>query len=230
MTSRRPGKRRPKSDRSEAQQARSKETVQRILDSAMALIAEKGESVTMSEIAKKSGVVIGALYRYFADRRAINRALLLKHFDQVEAMMREQMWPVTTPGEFIQTVQSVYKTYFDLHQRDPLYRNLWSIVQVDPELQALDVADSLKNARILCDVARPLFPDADPEELMAVAVFLLHFAASSSRLALMLPRPLGRRMRPVFQDVIAGSFEKLAADARSARRRKPGRGRASRDA
>lgn len=208
--------------RSQAQQARSKETVQRILDAAMELIAEKGDDVTMSEIAKRSGVVIGALYRYFADRRAINRAILLMHFDQVEAMLREHMWSVTSVGELIQTVQSVYKTYFDMHQRDPLYRNLWSIVQVDSELQALDVQDSLKNARLLCEVAQPLLPDADPEELMAVAVFLLHFAASSSRLAVALPKRMGEQMRPIFQGVIANSFESLAGRGDSVPSR-PGR-------
>jgi AcrR family transcriptional regulator len=183
----------------------------------MALIAEKGDAVTMSEIAKKSGVVIGALYRYFADRRAINRAILLKHFDQVEAMLREHMWSVTSAGELIETVQSVYKLYFNMHQRDPLYRNLWSMVQVDSELQALDVQDSLKNARILCEVAQPLLPSVDREELMAVSVFLLHFAASSSRLALMLPKRMGEQMAPVFQSVIASSFENLAAKSGGAR-------------
>jgi AcrR family transcriptional regulator len=200
--------------RRQAQQARSRETVQRILDSAMVLIAEKGDAVTMSEIASRSGVVIGALYRYFADRRAINRALLLKHFDQVDTMLRERIAGVASREEFVATMQAVYKLYFDMHQHDPLYRNLWTMVQVDSELQALDVEDTLNNARNLCAVARPLFPQADPDELMAVAVFLLHFAASSSRLALTLPGRMGRRMRSIFQDVIASSFESLGRGRR----------------
>ncbi len=200
--------------RTKAQQVRSKETVQRILDSAMALTAEKGEAVTMSEIAKRSSVVIGAVYRYFADKRAINRAILLQHFAQVEAMLREHIWAAASADEFIATVQSVYELYFEMHQRDPLYRNIWSVVQTDAALQALDVADTLKNARLFYDVARPFFPKADREELMAVCVFLLHFAASSSRLALALPRPMGRRMRPIYQEVIANALQNLVLAGR----------------
>lgn len=197
--------------RQDAQQTRSKELVQRIIESAMTLTAEKGDAVTMSEIAKRSGVVIGALYRYFADKKAINKAMLLQHYAQVNAMLKERIWSVASPNEFIATMQTVYELYFEMHQRDPLFRNIWSLVQTDVELQALDVQDSLKNAEMLFAVAEPLFPGASRDELMAVCVFLLHFAASSSRLALQLPRNLGQQIRPVFQDVIAGALLNLTA-------------------
>ena len=195
--------------RQDAQQTRSKELVQRIIESAMALTAEKGEAVTMSEIAKRSGVVIGALYRYFADKNAINKAMLLQHYAQVDTMLRERIWSVASPNEFIATMQTVYELYFEMHQRDPLFRNIWSLVQTDAELQALDIQDTLKNAEMLFVVAEPLFPGARRDELMAVCVFLMHFAASSSRLALQLPGKLGQQIRPVFQDVIAGTLLSL---------------------
>ena len=209
----RPAKRstKRKPARQDAQQTRSKELVQRIIESAMALTAEKGDAVTMSEIAKRSGVVIGALYRYFADKKAINKAMLLQHYAQVDGMLKERIWSVASPNEFIATMQTVYELYFEMHQRDPLFRNIWSLVQTDAELQALDVQDTLKNAEMLFAVAEPLFPGARRDELMAVCVFLLHFAASSSRLALQLPRKLGEQIRPVFQDVIADALLNLTA-------------------
>jgi len=208
----------PKPARLKAQQARSKETVRRILDSAMALMAEKGEAVTMSEIARRAGVTIGAVYRYFADKRAIDRAILLAHFDEVEKMLGEHIRPATSRSELIARVQAVYQRYFELHQRDPLFRNIWSVVQTDSALQALDVADSIKNARLFSAVARPFFPQANKEELMAAGVFLLHMAAASSRLAVALPRPMARRIRPIYQEVIAGVIGSLG---RTRRGRKP---------
>jgi AcrR family transcriptional regulator len=212
-------KHKPTLHRQDAQQTRSKETVQRIIESAMALTAEKGETVTMSEIAKRSGVVIGALYRYFEDKNAINKAMLLQHYTQVDAMLRERIWSVASPNEFIATMQTVYELYFEMHQRDPLYRNIWALVQTDAELQALDIQDTLKNAEMLMAVAEPLFPNADRDEMMAVCVFLLHFAAYSSRLGLQLPKKLGRQIRPVFQDVIAGAMSNLVSG--NARKKKP---------
>src|ERR1700753_242212 len=123
----------PTAHRQDAQQKSSKETVQRIIESAMALTAEKGETVTMSEIAKRSGVVIGALYRYFADKNAINKAMLLQHYAQVDARRRERISSCASPNEFIATMQKVYELYFEMHQRDPLYRNIWALVQTDAE-------------------------------------------------------------------------------------------------
>jgi AcrR family transcriptional regulator len=207
MTKRKPAKRKPTGRRRNARQERSRETVKRILDAAASLMAEKGaDAVTMSEIAKRADVVIGALYRYFADKRAINRAILLDHFEQVDSMLRETTQSVSTAESLVSTMQSVYELYFELHQRDPLYRNIWSLVQTDAELQALDIEDTLKNANYLYGVARPLFAKATDDELMASCVFLLHFAASSSRLAVALPPKLGKQIRPIFQQMIADMY------------------------
>ena len=198
--------------RRSARQERSRQTVQRILDAAAALTAEKGaDAVTMSAIAKRADVVIGALYRYFADKRAINRAILLAHYEQVDAMLRERTWSALTAEGLIETMQSLYQLYFELHQHDPLYRSIWSLVQTDAELQALDVEDTLKNARFLYSVARPLFPNAENDELMAALVFLLHFAASSSRLAVALPPKLSKQIRPIFQQTIADTLRALGS-------------------
>lgn len=204
--------------RRNASQTRSKETVRRILDAASDLMVEKGpDAVTMSEIARRADVVIGALYRYFADKRAINRAILLEHFEQVDAMLKEQTWSAMTADSLIKTMQSVYELYFEMHQHDPLYRSIWSLVQTDAELQALDVEDTLKNAKYLHSVAYPLFPGVDSDELMAANVLLLQFAAWSSRLALVLPPKLARRIRPIFQRLISETLLNLDAPSQKAK-------------
>jgi AcrR family transcriptional regulator len=219
-------KRKPTGRRRNARQERSKETVQRILDAAVELTAEKGaDAVTMSEIAKRADVVIGALYRYFADKRAINRAVLLDHFERVDSMLRERTWSILSAESLVLTMQSVYELYFEMHQRDPLYRSIWSLVQTDAELQALDIEDTLKNAKFLYGIARPLFTKAGDDELMSASVFLLHFAASSSRLAVALPPKLGRHIRPIFQQLIADTFFNLEGGARKIEPDEPVRGR-----
>lgn len=219
MAKRKPAKRKTSGRRLSARQERSKETVQRILEAAAALMAEKGaEAVTMSDIAERADVVIGALYRYFEDKRAINKAILLEHYAQVDAMLKEKTWPVMTAEGLIATMQSLYELYFEMHQHDPLYRNIWSLVQTDTELQALDVEDSLKNARYLYGVARPLFPKADSDEMMATCVFLLHFAASSSRLALVLPPRLGKKIRAIYRQIIGDTLFGLKEGPENAKR------------
>lgn len=198
-------------DRRPATQARSRATVARILDAAMALTIEKGaDAVTMSEIAQRAEVVIGALYRYFSDRAAINRAILQRHYDEVDAMLVERLSGVTTVPDLVARVQAIYETYFEMHQKDPAFKAIWSIVQTDAELQALDIEDTLKNTKFVASVMKPLFPKADNGRLTATCTFILHFSASTARLAPALPRPIGKHMKPVYQQVIADALKGLA--------------------
>jgi len=95
------------SGRRRASQARSKATVERILDSAAALIVEKGaDGVTMTEIARRSNVVVGSLYQYFADKSAINRALLVRHHEEVRRMLQGYLSNVGTFNDFMAAIEA----------------------------------------------------------------------------------------------------------------------------
>ena len=58
------------------QQSRSRETLDRILDAAEQVLAEKafGEA-TLAEIMDRAGVTVGAFYRRFPDKNALLRHL-----------------------------------------------------------------------------------------------------------------------------------------------------------
>jgi AcrR family transcriptional regulator len=69
------------------QQARSQERVDLILDTAAEFIAEVGyETVTTNAIAERAGISIGSLYRYFPDKDAILRGLVVRHLEQVKTI------------------------------------------------------------------------------------------------------------------------------------------------
>jgi len=69
------------------QQERSPQRVNLILDTAADLFAEVGyESATTNGIARRAGISIGSLYRYFPDKDAILRALANRHQEQVRAV------------------------------------------------------------------------------------------------------------------------------------------------
>ena len=58
-------------------QARSQETLERLLDSAESLLVNKGfEDVTVAEIATRAGVSVGAVYSRFRDKDAVLQCLL----------------------------------------------------------------------------------------------------------------------------------------------------------
>jgi AcrR family transcriptional regulator len=201
------------SGRRRATQARSKATVKRILDSASALIVEKGpDGVTMTEIARRANVVIGSLYQYFADRSAINRALLLRHHEDVREMLTGFLSGIGNFTDFIASVEAAAAKYYELHQSDPLYNGIWSAVQTDAELQRLDLADTLQNTRQLHAIARPLLPAVDSDELMATCALLIQFATTTGRFARAMPPSLKRQMLPIYRRIMRASLDALYAE------------------
>lgn len=66
-----------------AQQARSQQTLTRLLDSAEALIANKGfDDVTVAEIAARAGFSVGAVYSRFRDKMGVLHCLQDRFVDE----------------------------------------------------------------------------------------------------------------------------------------------------
>jgi AcrR family transcriptional regulator len=78
-------------------QARSEETLYRLLDAAEALIEEKGlGDASIPEIVRRAGSSVGGFYARFQDKDALLRALEERFFEQVsarlEALADERRW------------------------------------------------------------------------------------------------------------------------------------------
>ena len=67
------------------QQKRASRRIESFLDAAAEIVAEVGyEAMTMTAIAERAGAAIGALYRYFPDKPAVARALLIRYALEVD--------------------------------------------------------------------------------------------------------------------------------------------------
>lgn len=64
-------------------QARSKRTVERILDAAAHVFGERGYAATTNQIAAAAGLSVGSLYQYFPDKDALLVALQRRHLDDI---------------------------------------------------------------------------------------------------------------------------------------------------
>ena len=204
--------------RRRASQARSKTTVQRILNSATALIIEKGAEATMTEIAQRADLVIGSLYQYFADKSAIHRAILMQHNAEVRMMLHGYASRAKTLDQFVEMMEEAFEQYFALHQQDPLFNGIWSIVQTDAELQRIDVEDSMQNGRYLQSICAPMFPHVDSDKLMVGCALIAQLALSTARFARGIPPHLGQLTRPVFRNIIRDMFADLKAENNSRKR------------
>jgi AcrR family transcriptional regulator len=186
--------------RRRATQARSRATVEKILNAAAKLIAERGgDPVTMTEIAQQSGVVIGSLYQYFSDKAEIMRALLIRHNEEVDQLVGASLENVKTLDELIGGLEACCAVYFDMHQNDPLFRGIWSAVQTDSGLQALDAEDTLAKGAFVHAIALPLYRDVDSDTLMTTCALLMQLALSAARFTLSMPEPMRRVSLGVYQ-------------------------------
>lgn len=75
-------------------QARSQETLDRILDAAESLVQEKGfDDTPVSEIVSRAGSSVGAFYSRFPDKDALLHALYERYFEQAMATADDALDP-----------------------------------------------------------------------------------------------------------------------------------------
>jgi AcrR family transcriptional regulator len=83
-------------------QARSQVTLDRLLDAAEALVAEKGfEDATVAEIARRAGSSVGAFYARFRDKDGLLYALYERYFEQATATTDAALEPSRWDGASI---------------------------------------------------------------------------------------------------------------------------------
>ncbi|MFZ0552556.1 MAG: TetR/AcrR family transcriptional regulator [Steroidobacteraceae bacterium] len=74
--------------RKEPRQARSRATIEAILQAAAHILGQRGwEGLTTNEVAAVAGVSIGSLYQYFPHKLALVEAVRQRHFDDVLAVV-----------------------------------------------------------------------------------------------------------------------------------------------
>jgi AcrR family transcriptional regulator len=81
------------------QQARSRETLERLLDAAEALVAEKGmQAVTLQDVVRRARSSVGAFYARFPDKDALLRTLYARSCDEAVATAELALDPTRWEG------------------------------------------------------------------------------------------------------------------------------------
>ncbi|MGY5777186.1 TetR/AcrR family transcriptional regulator [Rhizobium sp. LEGMi135b] len=103
--------------RKEPSQARSRATVDAIVESGARVLGERGwAGFTTNTVAAVAGISIGSLYQYFPDKISLVEAIRRRHFDEVLAVMRKAM-----AGELPlpQRAEALVQGMIDTHNVNP---------------------------------------------------------------------------------------------------------------
>jgi AcrR family transcriptional regulator len=106
-------------------QARSRERVERVLDTAARLVDEHGpEAVTTASIAAAAGVSIGWLYDFFPNRESVFDAVVERSFEKVMPTA-EAVHASMPSADWRETLEAVVWTLFDFYRDESGFRVLW---------------------------------------------------------------------------------------------------------
>lgn len=165
-------------------QQRSRERLDRILEVAQQLIAEKGsEHVKMSEIAELAEISIGSLYQYFPDKRAIVRTLAELYADESRRCVREALDAVQDKAQLLDAFASLVDQYYEIVTDKPVMRDISSALRSDKELMNIEIAESRACGALLAAAIRRVTPRADSKRVSALAFLIWQLGEETMRLA-----------------------------------------------
>jgi len=162
-------------------QARSRARFDQILSAAASLIAERGvDPVSMTDIAERAGMGLPAVYRYFPNKSVVLKELALQTFaHDTETLV--SLGP-STDGSAQELLAAGIREYWQRHLDEPFRLQLRLAIHADPELSALDLAESRRNAASIAEVMGRDAGSSDPEQLERRALLLVELLDSLMRL------------------------------------------------
>ena len=156
-----------------AEQVRAKRSLDAILGAAAELVGEQGtDGFSMAELARRAGVSKPALYRYFPNKRAILVRLARASFEDNTRLLAEAM--TARPGASeAEIYREAIGAYCALQRSQPFRAHLRAAMAADPELAALDLEDSRRNAELATALLRARHPELPADTLQARALLLM---------------------------------------------------------
>ncbi len=174
--------------RKRPRQARSKATVEAILEATARVLVKHGfDGLTTNAVAAAAGVSIGSLYQYFPNKEALVAALIEHHIEQMNAAVLAELSRVATLP-VAQAVRCVVELTLRAHAVEPeLHRVLTEQVPRVGRMAKLKEVDALCHRMVagLLALRKPELAITDPE--MSAFVLVSAIEAITHRAALFSP-------------------------------------------
>jgi AcrR family transcriptional regulator len=184
-------------------QERSRQRVERILAVASDLIAAKGsDQLRMSEVAELAKISIGSLYQYFPDKSAVIHALAERYNEASRTCIADALAGVSDLERLRAAFAGLVDTYYQIFLAEPVMRDIWSGMQADKQLAALELAEGRANAMRLAAAMQRVHPHADPVALAATALLVWHLGEATMRLAISLERQEGAALVEAYKRIM----------------------------
>jgi AcrR family transcriptional regulator len=165
------------------QQARSRQRIEHVLDTADRLLADEGaEALTTTRVAAAAGISVGSLYQWFPDKEAIVEALALRYVAEFEALAAElaaqsEDKPAEDPAAL------ALDAFAGAFRALPGFRAMWFGGLRTEALRDATRPGLSTIADAVCRMLAARAPDASPERLAAAAQMVVFIADALLRQA-----------------------------------------------
>jgi AcrR family transcriptional regulator len=181
-------------------QQRSRERLEKILAVAGELIAARvGAQLKMSEVAERAGISIGSLYQYFPDKGAILRTLADRYNLESRRCIEEGLAGVTDLASLEAAYGDLFDQYYAIVLAEPVMRDIWSGMQADRELLALEMAESRVAGGMLAAAMKRVHPQVDAQRIDTVAFLIWRLGEATVRMAIDCDRAEGDALVEAFK-------------------------------
>lgn len=170
--------------RARPQQARSQATMERLLEVAEALLIEVGiDGFNTNLLAKRAGVGVRALYRYFPNKWAVlvelgNRSYKLERIwvDNLDAFQPGADWRAG--------IDQVIDGFYAAARLHPGYAALRAVSQISPQLREIDAENNRQFEREVAQTLKRLGLATDERRLRILSQVLIETSGRLLDLAL----------------------------------------------
>lgn len=200
-------------------QERSQARFEQVLEAAVRLFAARGyESVSMREIARESKMPIASVYQYFPTKLAIVREMWTRYTSTISKTLEEAIRRSILEGadRSNELIGFIVDRMAELQASNPAFIEIWSCVAASIELRALNVEDTLQNARLIADFLEKMHPEANASALFDRALIAIEMSSATTRLALSLPEPHRSRILLSLKAAIALLVDPSTMDTHAA--------------
>jgi AcrR family transcriptional regulator len=172
----------------------------RILSIASELIGQHGsDQLKMSDVAARAEISIGSLYQYFPDKASIIRRLAERYTEESRRYLQQALEGVASADELKRAYVELLDQYYALFLAEPVIRDIWSGMQADKELMALELQESRVCSTMLADAMNRVFQPADPQKMASTAFLIWQLGEAAMRLAISVGRQEGDAIIEAFK-------------------------------
>ena len=169
--------------RREPRQARSIERLERLLAAAGELLVSDGyPGVTVTALKARTGMPHSTIYDVVADPRDLVAVLMLRELEHVHHLLRAVADAVPDAHGVVDFVRSVSVAFIDMYRSNTVLRAGLSGLDGDPAYRWINLADSIRNARVVADVILR-FSDVPDDVVYERCLLMAHLTGATAAMA-----------------------------------------------